>query len=103
VSVGIGLDAVENPITDSTRMTKGATLKPKLAMYLDRNGSVLGSLAIGSPRGMSSWVTANIYPGVIHIGPIKPGFWLQLPRDGGVRVGITSQALGIGIAGGSSR
>lgn len=103
VSVGLGLDAVENPITDSTRMTKGATLKPKLAMYLDRNGSVLGSLAIGSPRGMSSWVTANLYPGVIHIGPLKPGFWLQLPRDGGVRLGITSQALGIGIAGGSSR
>jgi hypothetical protein len=103
LSLGIGLDAVENPITDSTRMTRGATLKPKAAMYLDRNGSVLGSLAIGSPRGMSSWVTANIYPGVIRLGPIKPGFWLQLPRDGGIRLGITSQALGIGLAGGSSR
>ena len=102
ISLGIGLDAVENPVTDSTRMTKGATLKPKAAMYFDRNGSVLASLAVGSPRGMSSWVTANVYPGVIHIGRFSPGYWLQLPRAGGVRAGIVS-SWGIGLAGGSSR
>ena len=83
-------------------MTQGATLKPKVAMYLDRNGSVLGSLAIGSPRGMSSWVTANLYPGVVHIGSLAPGYWLQVVRDGGVRVGVTS-SWGIGLAGGSAR
>jgi hypothetical protein len=102
LSAGIGLDAIENPITDSTRMTKGATLKPKLAMYLDRNGSVLGSLAIGSPRGMSSWLTANVYPGVIRVGPVAPGYWLQAVRDGGIRVGVTS-SWGIGLAGGSAK
>jgi hypothetical protein len=102
LSAGLGLDAVENPITDSTRMTKGATLKPKVAMYLDRNGSVLGSLAIGSPNGMSSWVTANVYPGVIRIGRVAPGYWLQLPRGGGLRAGITS-SWGVGLAGGSAK
>jgi hypothetical protein len=102
VSVGIGLDAVENPITDSTRMTRGATLKPKAAVYLDRNGSVLGSLAVGSPRGMSSWVTANVNPGLVHLGPVAPGFWVQLPRGGGLRAGIVS-SWGLGVAGGSSR
>lgn len=102
ISLGMGVDAVENPITDSTRMTKGATLKPKAALYLDRDGSLLASIAAGSPRGMSSWLTANLYPGVVRVGRFSPGFWLQLPRAGGVRAGVTS-TWGLGLAGGSSR
>ena len=101
ISVGLGLDAVENPITDSTRMTKGATLKPKAAVYWDREGSLLASVSVGSPRGMSSWLTVNLYPGVVRIGRISPGFWLQLPRDGGVRGGIVS-SWGLGLGGGPS-
>lgn len=102
ISLGIGLDAVENPITDSTRMTKGATLKPKAAAYFDRNGSLLASVTVGSQKGMASWATANVYPGVIRLGPIAPGFWLQLPRAGGLRAGIVS-SWGIGLAGGQSK
>lgn len=101
ISVGLGLDAVENPITDSTRMTKGATLKPKGAIYLDRNGSLLASASVGSPRGMSSWLTANVFPGVVRVGRFSPGLWMQLPRAGGIRAGVIS-SWGVGLGGGSS-
>jgi hypothetical protein len=109
VSVGFGLDAIENPIVDSLTGAKGATLRPKGAIYYDRNGSLLWSVTVGSPNGLRSWVSANVYPGVLGVGRIKPGLWLQLPRrdpqiahDGRLRVGIVS-SWGVGLGAGARR
>ena len=92
----------------------GATLRPKGALYYDRNGSLLGSLSVGAPNGLRSRISANIYPGVLAIGGFKPGLWLQIPRkaprpgdpegvhDGKIRVGIVS-SWGVGLAAGAKR
>src|SRR5439155_2821515 len=111
LSVGVGADAIENPVVDSLLGAKGATLRPKGAIYFDRNGSLLWSVAIGAGNGLRSRIAVNLYPGVVRIVGFKPGFWLQIPRaprpgdpeavhDGKFRVGIVS-SWGVGVAAGA--
>jgi hypothetical protein len=109
LSVGFGLDAVDNPVVDSLTGAKGATLRPKGAIYYDRNGSLLWSLTIGSPNGLRSWLAANVYPGFLGFAGVKPGLWVQLPRrdplaehDGKLRLGIVS-SWGVGLGAGARR
>jgi hypothetical protein len=113
VSVGFGVDAIENPVVDTLLGAKGATLRPKGAIYYDRNGSLLWSVAIGAANGLRSPVSANIYPGWLQIAGLKPGLWIQVPRkpkagdpegvhDGAIRVGIVS-SWGVGLAAGAKR
>jgi hypothetical protein len=113
LSVGFGLDAIENPVTDTLLGTKGATLRPKGAVYFDRNGSLLWSLTVGAGNGLRSQISANVYPGVLQIAGFKPGLWVQIPRaprvgdpegvnDGSIRVGIVS-SWGVGLAAGARR
>jgi hypothetical protein len=113
LSVGFGLDAIANPVVDTLLGAKGATLRPKGAIYYDRNGSLLWSVAVGTPNGVRSRISANLYPDVLKIGPISPGLWLQIPRaprpgdreaidDGKFRVGIVS-SWGLGAAAGAKR
>jgi hypothetical protein len=112
-SVGFGVDAIENPVVDSLLGAKGATLRPKGAIYYDRNGSLLWSLAVGTPNGVRSRIAANVYPGFLRIAGFKPGLWVQIPRapragdpegvnDGKFRVGIVS-SWGVGLAAGARR
>jgi hypothetical protein len=113
LSVGFGLDAIENPVVDSLTGAKGATLRPKAAIYFDRHGSLLWSLSVGAGNGLRSRISANVYPSVLRIAGMHPGVWLQIPRrlsggdptavsDGSLRFGIVS-SWGIGLAAGASR
>jgi hypothetical protein len=110
LSLGAGMDAIDNPVVDSTRGARTVTLRPKGAIYLDRNGSLLGSFSVGTPNGLRSRVSAELYPGFLGTKDFKPGLWLQVPRapqpgiasDGKLRLGIVSQ-WGLGIAGGAHR
>jgi hypothetical protein len=94
-SVGFGVDAVDNPVVDSRTDAKTATLRFKGGVFYDHRGSLLGSLLVGS-RSDDAVVDADIYPGVLRVGSLHPGLWLQVPRGGGVRVGLASR-WGIGI------
>ena len=96
VSAGFGADAVDNPIVDARTGAKGATLRFKSGLFYDRHGSLLWSLLVGSRSDVAT-VDINVYPGVLHIGNVSPGVWLQTPRSGGVRLGIaTSWGVGLG-------
>lgn len=96
-----GLDAVDNPVVDQRTGAKTATLKPKGAVFYDRNGSLLWSLQVGS-RGSVAVVNANVYPGLLRIGSFNPGLWVQNPRGGGLRFGIVSR-FGVGLGHGPER
>jgi len=113
LSVGFGADAIENPVVDTLLGQKGATLRPKGAIYYDRNGSLLWSVAVGAANGLRSPISANVYPGTLRIAGLKPGLWVQIPRkpqpgdpeavqDGAFRVGIVS-SWGVGLAAGAKR
>jgi hypothetical protein len=101
VSIGVGTDAVANPIVDARTGARGATLQFKGGVFYDRNGSLLGSIQFGS-RLNDAAVNVNLYPGVLHIGGVSPGVWLQMPRTGGVRLGVASR-WGFGLGHGPER
>jgi hypothetical protein len=96
VSAGAGLDAIDNPVVDPRTGAKGATLRFKGGIFYDRRGSLLWSALAGSRTDVAI-ADVNVYPGLLHIGRLSPGVWLQVPRAGGLRVGIaTSWGIGIG-------
>jgi hypothetical protein len=101
LSVGGGVDAIDNPVVDPRTGAKGATLRPKAGIFYDREGSLLWSLQVGSRRDIAV-VNANIYPGLVHVGGYSPGLFVQVPRHAGVRVGLVSP-IGIGIGHGPER
>ncbi len=101
VSVGFGADAVDNPVVDSRTGARTATLRPKGGLFYDRAGSLLWSLQLGS-RSDVAVVNANVYPGVVRMGSLHPGLWLQMPRSGGVRFGLAT-SLGVGLGHGPER
>lgn len=94
ITMAGGLDPLDNPVIDPRTNTKTATLKPDVGLFFDRNSSLLVSLI--SKGGSNNGATLNVYPGVLHLGGISPGFWVQGIRGGGVRFGIVSR-LGLGV------
>jgi len=110
ISLGVGADAIDNPIVDTLRGARTVTLRPKGALYFDRNGSLLWSVSVGAPNGLRSRISAELYPGFIGVSGFRPGLWLQIPRapqgnapeDGEIRLGVVTH-WGLGIAGGARR
>ncbi|MDB4873746.1 MAG: hypothetical protein JWM41_192 [Gemmatimonadetes bacterium] len=100
-SAGVGVDAIDNPIVDPRSGAKGATLRFKGGIFYDRRGSLLWSALAGS-RSDVAVVDLNVYPGVLRVGAVSPGVWLQLPRNGGVRLGVTT-SWGLGVGHGPER
>jgi hypothetical protein len=101
LSAGFGADAVDNPVVDSRTGAKTATLRFKTGVFYDRRGSLLWSVQAGS-RSDIAVVNVNVYPGLLGVGTVKPGFWLQVPRTGGVRFGLAS-SWGLGMGYGPER
>jgi len=95
LTLGSGADARATPVIDTVTGKKTASLAPNLALFYDRNGSLLASLI--TRGGSNNGLTLNVYPGPIHIGRIRPSLWVQQNKGGGVRFGLSSQ-LGIGVS-----
>ncbi len=96
LSLAVGTDAVDNPVVDPRTGAKGATLAFKAGMFYDRNGSLLASVQAGS-RSDNAVFNVNVYPGVVRLGGLRPGLWIQVPRTGGIRFGVASRwGFGLG-------
>ena len=91
---------VENPITDPTTGSRTVRLHPNIGLFVDRNGSLLASFL--GLNGSANGATLNVYPGVLHLGGISPGFFAQRitggPEGHGLRWGVISRAA-IGVGG----
>lgn len=95
ISLGLGWDASTNPVVDSVTGRKTVELLGNVALFVDRAGSLLGSVVLKS--GLDAGVTFNVYPGVVRIGRVSPGLWGQVLRDpAGLRVGVTAP-FGVGV------
>ena len=94
-SLGVGWDARSNPVVDPVTGRKTVDLIGNVALFVDRQGSLLGSVVMKS--GFDAGVSLNIYPGLAR-SKNMPGFWAHVLRDpAGVRFGISSPwGLGIG-------
>lgn len=98
ISAGGGAIPVDVPVIDASTNTKSVTLAPNYGIFLDRNGSLLVSFI--AQAGRTNGPTLNVYPGVLKLGPLTAGLWVQSVRGGfdgrGIRWGITSR-LGGGL------
>ena len=95
VSVMGGFDPADNPVLDPVTGRKTVSLLPNAGVFLDHDGSLLASLI--TKGGSTDGPALNIYPGFVPIGEVRPGFWVQQVRAGGLRVGLSTQ-WGFGIA-----
>lgn len=95
LTIGVGADAPATPVIDSTTGRKTALLASNVGVFYDRNGSLLASLV--TRGGSDNGVTLNVYPGVIALGSVRPSFWVQQNRGGGLRFGLSSK-LGVGLS-----
>jgi hypothetical protein len=98
ISVAGGAIPIDVPVIDAKTNTKTVTLAPNYGVFIDRNGSLLASFI--NQAGRTNGPTLNVYPGVMKVGPLTAGLWVQAVRGGfdghGVRWGITS-TLGGGL------
>jgi hypothetical protein len=79
--------------TDDLTGKQSHSVKPYGGFFIDRRGSLLGSLVIKDSREVLA--SANIYPGVIRIKGTTFGLWGQLLNDHTYRFGIVP-AFGLG-------
>lgn len=94
LSLGVGRGSDVAAITDSSSDVRTVRLGPRAGLFLDREGSLLASLVFdGSRNGL---MTLNLYPGMVRIGGVSPGVWLDVRRNG-LRVGL---AAPFGLGGG---
>lgn len=73
-----------------------ATLVWTLGFFYDRKNSLLASLILSGTKGYK--VRLNVYPGLIHIGKISPGFFISLREDNQAVMGIHLKFFPFGLA-----
>lgn len=91
-----GWDPTENPIIDPVTGEKTVTLNPNVAVFYDRDGSLLAAAHLRLNR--AEMVTLNVYPGVVHFGRWSPGLFAHVLDDGRVRFGVVPR-FGLGLGG----
>lgn len=93
-SVGVGGDARRNPVVDTLTGRKTVELLGNVGVFVDRSGSLLGSLVLKS--GFDAAATLNVYPGVLRTRTPTYGLWAQWLRSKQLRFGLTT-AWGVGV------
>jgi len=101
LSIGGGLVAKELVEVDDTDDVRSQTtnLVWTLGFFFDRSNSLLASLILSGTKGYKARL--NIYPGLIQIGRLSPGFFVNLREDNRFVVGFQMQFLPCGLAYGS--
>jgi hypothetical protein len=98
LSVGAGLRAKE--LVETGDQSNGRKLTADLTwnvgVFFDRNNSLLASALFS---GISDYtVHVNVYPGVLRVGPVSPGLFCAVGRDGRLISGVSIAAVPVGLA-----
>jgi hypothetical protein len=98
LSVGGGFVAKSLRNVDSTNGARTISIDMGLigGVFYDRENSLLASLVV-SDR-INEKVKLNIYPGVIHIGPVSPGLFVSLGKGDQLITGVSIRYSPAGIA-----
>lgn len=95
-SLGAGLHSKRLVTVDAEVNRKTAELAFTTGAFVDHKGSLLASL-VYSEAHPARWLL-NVYPGVVRMGRVSPGWWVAVMREGEVRAGIGLRTgLGIGL------
>jgi hypothetical protein len=80
-------------LDDNTRTTK---LAPSLGLFYDRNGSLLFSAQWANTSRYR--FRLNAYPGLLRIGTVAPGLFLDANKHDELVAGVTITAIPIGLS-----
>lgn len=87
-------DIIVPDITGARKQT--AILQWNAGFFYDRNNSLLFSLLVTGQRSYSA--VANVYPGLVSIAGISPGFFAAVTRGNRVVFGLTLSYVPVGLA-----
>jgi len=99
LSAGLGL--VAKNLFKIDQISKTVDLAVSGGVFYDRNNSLLASLLFARTKDYR--YRLNLYPGLVRIGPLKPGFFASINEDDRMLFGLTFgtlQHLPIGVGGG---
>jgi hypothetical protein len=85
VSVGLGL--VAKNLLEVDEISKTLDLAVSGGVFYDRNNSLLASLLYAKTKDYR--YRLNLYPGLVDLGPLKPGFFMALNKDHRVTYGVS--------------
>jgi len=85
ISVGLGL--VAKNLLEVDEISKTLDLAVSGGIFYDRNNSLLASLLYAKTKDYR--YRLNLYPGLVNLGPLKPGFFLALNQDHRTTYGIS--------------
>ena len=73
-----------------------AELTWNVGVFLDQDDNLLASAVVS---GLNDYaLNVNIYPGVLRIGPVSPGAFCAVGREGQVITGVSFARIPIGVA-----
>ena len=98
LSAAVGLVADDLYETDqrSQKRTLTTQLVWTAGLFYDIDNSLLMSLILAGTKGYK--VRLNIYPGMVRLGPVSPGFFINIREDNGIVAGVVVRWFPIGIA-----
>ncbi len=98
VSVGLGM--VAKNLFKIDQISKTVDVAVSGGVFYDRNNSLMASLLFARTKDYR--YRLNLYPGLVKVGPLRPGFFVSLNEDNRMLLGLTFgtlQHLPIGIGG----
>jgi hypothetical protein len=97
-SVGFGTKTEEVFVVDKQRQIEYVKMTPSASMFIDKNNSLLFSLVVTTHSVYRENIRVDLFPGVLKLGKISPGFWINYSFDYNTYFGITFKGLpGIGF------
>ncbi len=102
LSAGLGL--VAKNLFKIDQISKTVDLAVSGGVFYDRNNSLLASLLFARTKDYR--YRLNLYPGLVKLGPLRPGFFASINEDDRVLLGLTFgtlQHLPVGIGGGFNK
>lgn len=99
-SISAGLGFVAKNLFKIDQISKTVDLAVSGGVFYDRNNSLLASLLFA--RTKDDRYRINLYPGLIKVGPLRPGLFASIDADDRVLLGLTLgtlQHLPVGIGG----
>jgi len=99
LSFGLGLSSKKIYVADirNGTVTYSIVVGPIGGLYYDRSNSLLASLVVSD--SFTDIVRMNVYPGLIHLGPVSPGVFLSAGERGRLTAGVTASFLPAGLSG----
>jgi hypothetical protein len=95
-SVGFGLRAKNLELVDTSLHKETISTIWNAGVFYDRDNSLIASVFFSGLT--DDLLNVNAYPGLFRLGPVSPGLWVIVRKDGNILGGIsTNWTPGIGL------